>query len=199
MENIGMIKTLQPLDNKGAKVKSLLICLLAGCLVGPVCAQERNWTLEEFVQKLEDGQPWTREKAEAQLGVELTKTSSTGGVTWWYKGPESLVIYGEGLIVNDISYTVWAKTDEMRGMRANEMRSMRIRFDEQSNCFTQKQIKKTYPGGKFSDINLRPGGSYDYEINRGWGFVAFEFGDQKKWECLTGISITTKIIIRTYK
>jgi len=177
-------------------MKPLLTCLLAGCLVSPVCAQERNWTLEEFLQKLEDGQPWTKEKAEAQLGVKLTKSSSTGVVTWWYPDPGSFV-YGEGLIVNNISYDVWTKTNEMRGMRANEMTSMRIGLDDKSSCFTQERIKKSYPGGKFTGLNEYPGGSDDYYINRGWGGVTFAFGEKKQWKCLTGITITIKRVIYT--
>jgi hypothetical protein len=189
MENTGIRKTLQPLDDKGAKMKPLLTCLLVGCLVSPVCAQERNWTLEEFVRKLQDGQPWTKEKAEAQLGVKLTKVSSA------VNRASGQFVYGEGLIISAISYDVWEEIDEKRGWRANEMRSVRIWFDDKSSCFTQERIKKSYPGGKFTGLNIHPGGSDDYAINLGWGVVSFEFGDKKKWECLTGIHIGINRVI----
>ena len=170
-------------------MKSLLTCLLLGCLVSPVWGQGRNWTFEEFMQKLEDGQPWTREKAEAQLGVNLTRISSK------VYSASGQFVYGEGLIVNDISYDVWAKTDEMRGMRINEMRSLRIKLDDKSSCFKQERIKKSYPGGESTDMNMHPGGSDDYYIIRRWGVLTFEFGDKKEWECLTGITMTIRRVI----
>jgi len=173
--------------DKEVKMKFLLlICLLLGCLVSPVCAQESNWTLEEFVQKLEDGQPWTKEKVEAQLGVKLTNSSSTGVVTWWYPDPGQFV-YGEGLIVNKISYDIRVKTNEMKGME--------IELDDKSSCFTRERIKKLYPGGEIDDSYVHPGGSVNYEINRGWGWLAFHFGDKKQWKCLTGVSISINRVI----
>jgi hypothetical protein len=109
---VGNSGVLEHLDDKGAKMKPLLTCLLVGCLVSPVWGHERNWTLEEFVQKLEDGQPWTREKAETQLGVKLTDASPTGrwasSTSRWFVASGRFV-YGEGLIVNLISYNIWAK------------------------------------------------------------------------------------------
>jgi len=170
-------------------MKPLLSCLLAGCLVSPVYAQERNWTLEEFVQKLEEGQPWTKEKAEAQLGVKLAKISLTR-----YRAFGQFV-YGEGLIVDRISYDIWEKTDEMRGIRANEMSDIGIGFDDKSSCFKQERIKKSYPGGDSDESYVRPGGSYIYYINRGWGTVTFQFGDQRQYKCLTGIAISMNRII----
>jgi hypothetical protein len=144
--------------------------LFVGCLISPTWSTEREMALEEFIQKLEDGQPWTREKAETQLGVKLVKSSSTGVVTRWYNDP-GLFVYGEGLIVNAVSYAVWVKT--------NEMRSMRIGLDDKSSCFTQEKIKKSYPGGEFTDLNIHPGGSDDYRIDRGWG------GDVQIWRSKT--------------
>jgi len=171
-------------------MRSLLVCLLVGCLMSPVWGQGRNWTFEEFMQKLEDGQPWTREKVEAQLGVRLAKISLTR-----YRAFGQFV-YGEGLIVDRISYDIWEKTDEMRGIRANEMRDMSIGLDDKSSCFTREKIKKTYPGGEFNDKYVRPGGSEIYGVSRGdWGRMTFQFGDHRQYNCLTGIAISINRVI----
>jgi hypothetical protein len=182
MEMSGIRETPQPLDDKGAKMKPLLTCLLVGCLVSSVCcAQERNLTLEEFVQKLEDGQPWTREKMEAQLGVKLIKVSPR------VNRATGQFVYGEGLIINAISYDILEKTNEVDGIR--------MWFDDKSSCFTRERIKQSYPSGDFSDRNLRPGGGVDYEINRGWAWIAFHFGDKRKLDCLTEISFNVKRVV----
>jgi len=163
-------------------MKSLLTCLLIGCLVIPVWGQERNLTFEEFMQKLENNQAWTQENTEALLSVKLTKASSEV-----YKALGRFV-YGKGLIVNDISYYVRVETNEMRGLH--------IWLDDKSSCFTQERIKKLYPGGEADGSYVRPGGAGDiYRINRGWGWLTFLFGDQKQWECLTGITIGINRVI----
>jgi hypothetical protein len=160
-------------------MKPLLTCLLVGCLVSPVCAQERNLTLEEFVQMLEDGQPWTPEKTEAQLGIKRTKN----GAIEWHKDPES---YGEGFIVNAISYTIL----EVNELKRNEVKRIRINFDDKSDCFTQERIKNSYKDGDYiesiSDAKLD---AY-YGMERSWGWVIFGF----KGECVSEILITVNAV-----
>jgi len=162
-------------------MKYLLICLLAGCLVCPAWSQEHRMTLEEFVQKLEEAEPWTYEKVETQLGVKFTMTSSTGVVTWHTALGQFL--YGEGLISEHVSLSISAST--------NETFYLTIHLDDKSNCFAWERIKESYPDGALNFDSMRPGGEMFYIKKRPWGELVFGFRDDKNWNCMTSINIIT--------
>ena len=86
-------------------MKQLLVCLLMGCLLSsPAWGAGPGITLEEFLQKLEKAEPWTREKVEALLGIKLSERGGGGGRGGhWAHGQ---FVFAEGLIVKDIGLEV---------------------------------------------------------------------------------------------
>jgi hypothetical protein len=170
-------------------MKYLFVYLLIACLASPVWGSEPAVTLEEFVQKLEEAEPWTREKMEALLDMKFTKppssaVSSAGALTSYTASGQ--FVYGKGLIINRIHLYVSAST--------NKTVSFAVFFDNKSSCFTQKWIEKLYPNGSVKsvdDVEERY-----YAKKRPWGELSFGFYGWDEGDCLTGIAVITNTLIK---
>jgi hypothetical protein len=168
-------------------MKCLLACLLIGCLVSPVWSTERGMTLEEFVQKLEETNPWTREKVEAQLGIKLTMIRPDARTLYSVSGS---FVYGKELIANEIDLDVSADT--------NKTNMITVALDDKSNCIAWERIIKSYPSGHVNfDSALTPGGNTYYIEKRPWGELLFGFNTLKRKDCLGSITIITNEFIKT--
>jgi hypothetical protein len=164
------------------KMKYLLTCLLAGCLINPAWGTEREMALEEFVHKLEKAEPWTQKKVEARLGVKFTMTESTGIVTW-HNAYEPLPSVKD-LAIQYISLDTSAATDKTL--------SLRVYFDSKLGCLTLEQVEKLFPGGHVDAENMEPGGGLFYIHGRAWGELEFNFDSwRKEKSCLVRISAKT--------
>jgi len=168
-------------------MKHLFACLLVGCLAGPAWGEEFAVTFEEFLQKLEKAEPWTREKVEALLGVKLSERKPGGG-------RKSHRAYGQfvvakDLIIREIALEIEGSTEETN--------ILRLYLDNKSGCFTGDQIDKLYPGGYLGMKSPGAGSSDVKEMP--WGELDFGFGPEKGFECLTDIGIRTNIFIKRYR
>jgi hypothetical protein len=166
-------------------MKHLLTCLLIGCLVSPAWGTEQGMTLEEFVQKLEKAEPWTREKVEAQLGIKLALTRPDARTIYSVSGS---FVYGKELAANKIRLEVSAAT--------NKTNMLIVVFDDNLSCFTLKQIEKSYPKGEVDFLSGAPWGILYYIEKRSWGELSFKFASQKKEDCLTDIAFITNEFIK---
>jgi len=167
----------------GMKMKQLLVCLLMGCLLGsPAWGAEPAITLEEFLQKLEKAEPWTREKVEALLGIKLSE--GRGG-----HSARGQFVFAKGLIVKSI-------TLEMRGTMG-ETDILTLRLDNKSSCFTWGRVEKLYPDGYIEMVNSN--GEDGYIEETPWGKWVFYFGSKREYECLTEIDIITNAFIKRYR
>jgi hypothetical protein len=186
------------------KMKYLLACLLMiGCLVSTAWSEEPSMTLEEFVQKLETAKPWTREKVEALLGIKFTETLQSGSTSHKVFGQFE---YVKGLFINKISLEISADPEDI-----GEPLTLRLDVDDKSSCFTQKQIKKYYPGVEtsFPQMDLPYVQSEapvqyfkEYFKEQSWGELVFELYDKaygEKGGCLSSIGIITNIWIEKQK
>jgi len=141
-------------------------------------------TLEEFVQKLEKANPWTREKIEVLLGIKFTKT--VPGDRTDYIAYEQFE-YVKGLIIKDVDLEVQGGTKETH--------ILTLTLDNKSSCFTWEQIEKSYPGG-YSDPVDEHMREVSYVKKQPWGELGFVFGYTKKGECLIEIMIATNAWIK---
>jgi len=143
------------------EVKGLLSCLcllLVACFTIPAWSQERDWTLEEFVKKLEETGDWPREKQEALLGVKLTEHDHSPG-TASVPGP---FVYGKELIVRHIVH--WRSTD------THETLALKILLSNESSCFTRDRLEKLYPS---ADLRSNFAGFPYYVYKKSWGEIVF--------------------------
>jgi len=167
-------------------MKRLFAGLLIGCLVSPVWAEEADITLEEFLQRLEKIEPWTREKMEAFLGVKLTK--AIPGDRTVYKAYDQFV-YAKNLIFREVRLEIDGTTKETN--------MFSLWLDNQSSCFTWEQIKKSYPGG--DAVIGSPGAGTTYYKEMPWGVWEFRFDSGRNYRCVTDVGITTNAWIRKQK
>jgi hypothetical protein len=169
-------------------MKYLLTCFLAGCLVSPAWGSEPAVTLEEFLQKLEKAEPWTQKKVEALLGVKFTETIPDDRTVYKVNGQ---FIFAKGLIVKEIRFEVDGNTKKTN--------MLTLFLDNKSNCFTWGQIEKLIPGGFPEMVSAHGAEAYVKQMPWGeWGF-GFPGPEEKNYDCLIDISITTNAFIEKYR
>jgi len=140
-------------------------------------------TFEEFLQKLEKAEPWTREKVEALLGVRLPERGLDD------RGAHSVYgqfIFAKGLIIREIVLEVSGITGKTN--------ILRLYLDNKSGCFTGEQTKKSYPGG-YPEMGS-PGAGTTYIKKMPWGKWDIRFGPEKEYRCVTDIGIRTNTFIK---
>ena len=163
------------------------VCLLVGCLASPAWGAEPTITFEEFLQKLEKAEPWTREKVEALLGIKLSERKPGGGRrSHWALGQ---FVFAEGLIVEEIDLEVEGSTGETN--------ILNLFLDDNSSCFTRGDVEKLYPDAYITIMTSHGDDGYIEETP--WGEWAFYFGPERKLECLTKIGIRTNAFIKKYR
>jgi len=172
----------------GMKMKHLFACLLMGCLLSsPAWGAEPAITLEEFLQKLEKAEPWTREKVEALLGIKLSERGGGGGRGGhWARGQ---FVFAKGLIVEEIDLEVEGSTGETN--------ILSLSLDEKSSCFTRGDVEKLYPDAYIKTLTSHGDDGYIEEAP--WGDWVFYFGPERKLECLTEIGVITNAFIKKYR
>jgi len=169
-------------------MKHLFAWLLMGCLLSsPAWGAGPGITLEEFLQKLEKAEPWTREKVEALLGIKLSERRPGGGRK--SHSARGQFVFAEGLIVNNIYLEVEGSTGETN--------ILTLRLDDKSNCFTWGRVEKLYPDAYITIMTSHGDDGYIEETP--WGEWAFYFGPERKLECLTEIDIRTNAFINKYR
>ncbi|MCL2644469.1 MAG: hypothetical protein FWD51_03310 [Betaproteobacteria bacterium] len=167
-------------------MKHLFVCLLAGCLASPAWGEEFAVTFEEFLQKLEKAEPWTREKVEALMGVKLSEREPHDRGSHRAYGQ---FMVAKGIIVREIALEVSGITGKTN--------ILRLYLDDKSGCFTGKQVRELYPGGYVEMAGPGAGGSYIKEMP--WGELDFAFGPEKEYRCMTDIGIRTNAFIERYR
>ncbi|MCL2590687.1 MAG: hypothetical protein FWD67_07385 [Betaproteobacteria bacterium] len=166
-------------------MKRLFACLLMGCLLVPAWGAEPAITLEEFLQKLEKAEPWTREKVEALLGVKLSEREGGEGGRGGHSARGQFV-FAKGLIVEEIELEVEGGTGETN--------MLILSLDEKSDCF-RGRAGKLYPGGYQEMVSSNGDDGYIKEMP--WGEWVFTFGHRRQY-CLEEISIMTNAFIKEY-
>ena len=165
-------------------MKHLFVCLLTGCLLVPAWGAEPAMTFGEFLQKLEEAEPWTREKVEALLGVKLSERRRDGRGS---HGARGQFVFAKGLIVEEIELEVEGGTGETN--------LLILRLDEKSGCFGE-WAGKLYPGGFLEEVTSS--GDLGYIKKMPWGEWDFRYYARRRFKCLDEISIKTNAFIKEY-
>ena len=155
-----------------------------GCLLVPAWGAEPAMTLEEFLQKLEKAEPWTREKVEALLGVKLSERE--GGRRGGH-GARGQFVLAKGLIVKEIDLEVEGGTGETN--------ILTLSLDEKSDCLGGR-VGKLYPGGYLEMVSSN--GDDGYIKKMPWGEWVFTYDARRKFKCLAEIGIITNAFIKEY-
>lgn len=141
-------------------------------------SESKKMKFSEIMQKLEVANPWTVKKISEALGVELYGLR--------------LHDYGDGLIINHITYRSSEAVTYPSHERENRILSVSLKLDRAASCFTLDSFKKEYPDMEKMETKISALIAYQesYFLRKPWrGGLTFSFKKTEDFMCLTEFGI----------